>query len=249
MLQKLSLSGNTLKFIAAFSMLLDHCGMLLFPRMTFFRILGRLAFPIFAFMVAEGCRYTRSKARYVFEVFALGVLCQLGYYFLDRSLYMRVLITFTLGILVCFSLQNAKDICFAPNPLGMKVLSALLFALSVTVIYCLNQLFTIDYGFWGCMLPVFPLLARPPKENAPPWWQTMDSIAGRVLLFGIGLLMLSINLGGIQIYSLAALVLLLLYSGKRGKAKMKYFFYIFYPAHLAILEGISMLVVLIKSSL
>ena len=57
------LNGNHLKLIAAFSMLLDHAGILLFPQIRMLRIIGRLAYPIFAFMIAEGCRYTKNKAK------------------------------------------------------------------------------------------------------------------------------------------------------------------------------------------
>ena len=53
--KKLTLSGNALKFIAAFCMALDHVGLVLFPRVEVFRILGRLALPLFAYMLAEGC--------------------------------------------------------------------------------------------------------------------------------------------------------------------------------------------------
>ena len=57
---KIRLNSNQLKLIAAVSMLLDHVGYFLFPTVTVFRILGRLAFPIFAFCISEGCRYTKT---------------------------------------------------------------------------------------------------------------------------------------------------------------------------------------------
>ena len=69
------LNGNALKYIAALTMLIDHAGLLLFPRNILFRIIGRLAFPIFAFMIAEGCRYTRNKLKYFLSVFILGFAC------------------------------------------------------------------------------------------------------------------------------------------------------------------------------
>ena len=72
-------NGNTLKFLACITMLIDHAGILLFPQYDIFRIIGRIAFPIFAFMIAEGCRYTKNKLRHFLMIFGLGVLCQLAY--------------------------------------------------------------------------------------------------------------------------------------------------------------------------
>ena len=59
----------------------------------------------------------------------------------------------------------------------------------------------------------------------------------------LGILALAIDDGDIQYYSLFVIPILLLYSGQRGKYKMKYFFYIFYPLHLGILWLIAMLLV------
>ena len=67
------LSGNALKLIAAVSMLLDHIGLLFFPSYGIFRIFGRLALPIFAFMIAESAKYTRNKKRHFFTMFSLAV--------------------------------------------------------------------------------------------------------------------------------------------------------------------------------
>jgi hypothetical protein len=59
---------------------------------------------------------------------------------------------------------------------------------------------------------------------------------------GLGLLILFDDYAEVQGYCLLALPLLSLYSGKRGKWKLRYFFYLFYPIHLAVLEGIYQLV-------
>ena len=77
------------------------------------------------------------------------------------------------------------------------------------------------------MVPVFAAAFRDTKYYSRPLSVTM---------LGIGLIFLALALGGVQIYALAALPLLYCYSGQRGKRKMKYFFYIFYPAHLALLQ-------------
>ena len=219
------LSGNALKIIAAITMTLDHMGLMLFPRILLLRILGRLAMPIFAFMIAEGCKYTRNRKKYFGMVFGLGAVCQTVYWFVDHDLYFSILITFSLSILLIYALQNWKEHQSLP--------SALLFAGAAAAVWGLNRIFEIDYGFWGCMLPVFAAIPHRTKYDRYPF---------SILTLGLGMVLLALDLGDIQIFSLLALPLLLGYSGKRGKWNMKYFFYIFYPAHLVILEAIAMLV-------
>jgi len=218
------LTGNMLKIIAAISMVIDHVGLMFFPNLEIFRIIGRLAFPVFAFMIAEGCKYTRSRRRYFSMLFALAAVCQVVYYLFDGSLYFSVLITFSLSILTIYALDNWK----ASPGLG----SALGFLGALVGLYLLNRVFTIDYGFWGCMLPVFASL--PSRIGA-------DSLRSRVLSLGVGLVPLALAIGGVQFWSLLSLPLLLCYNGERGRRKMKYFFYIFYPLHLVALQGIQML--------
>ncbi|MBO5130227.1 MAG: hypothetical protein J6B95_07785 [Oscillospiraceae bacterium] len=226
-------SGNALKIIAAVSMLLDHIGVVLFPRVVMLRVLGRLALPIFAFMIAEGCRYTKKRLRYFLMVFGLGALCQIIYYVYDRDLYMCILVTFSLSILVIYPLQNLKG---AQTAAG-RAIWAIVTALAVVGVWLLNRWLVIDYGFWGCMMPVLAALFQGRGKAAAGAW---DRKGVHVLMLGIGVLLVSMDRGGVQIFSLAALPLLMAYSGQRGKWKMKYFFYVFYPVHLAVLQGVAM---------
>lgn len=228
------LSGNALKIIAAIAMLCDHAGLMFFPNLPLLRIIGRLAFPIFAFMIAEGCRYTRNRLRYFGMVFGLGAVCQIVYFVAMRDTYMSVLITFSLSILVIYAWQNVKA--------RQDVLSWLILAISVLGVWILNQYLTIDYGFHGCMTPVFAALAMPRRGADPVQGEErFNNLPTHVALMGISLLELALTSGGTQWWSLLALPLLLLYSGKRGKRNMKYFFYIFYPTHLVLLEAIAVL--------
>ena len=106
--QKLKcLNGNVLKIIAVISMTIDHMGLMLFHDDIIMRCIGRLAFPIFGFMIAEGCFYTKNKLRYFLRVFILGVLCQIVYYVADKSVYLGILITFSLSIVTIFAYKYA----------------------------------------------------------------------------------------------------------------------------------------------
>ncbi|MBP3313622.1 MAG: hypothetical protein J6K84_03075 [Oscillospiraceae bacterium] len=235
------LSGNMLKCIAACSMLLDHIGYFLFPQYDILRILGRPAFPIFAFMISEGCRYTKNKKRYFLTVFLLASLLQLICYFAIGMTDLISLMGFAIGILLVYALQFWKHQLFMPNiPLWKKAVSILPLVLGVVSTAILCKYVYLDYGFWGCTMMLFPSLVDSSDANAPQWLRKADRLWIRVLWMLPPMLLLIQESVSLQIWSLVALPLLFLYSGKRGKRPMKYFFYIFYPAHVGILALLSM---------
>ena len=237
------LSGSALKIIAAIAMVVDHVGLLFFPSQNIFRIIGRLSFPIFAFMISEGARYTKNKLRYFLLMFSLATVCQVVYYFFDNgSLYMCILVTFSLSVLLIYSLNWFKRCIFEKDgSIYLKIFSGSLFIGLSLAIYYLTTVLTIDYGFGGIMVPVLASLFDFRKIDAPSVLRKLDTLFVRVICLTVGLIFLAFIGGPNQKYALLATPLLLLYSGSRGKYKLKYFFYIFYPLHLAVLEGIYML--------
>lgn len=219
------LSGNQLKLLALAAMTCDHIGVALFPGCTLLRIIGRLAFPIFAWMIAEGCTYTRSRKKYLLTMAGLALLCQTVYFFAMGSLYQCVLVTFCLSIGLIYLLDNAK------TPLGwaaaiLALVGAWLLSEMLPILLSGTD-FRIDYRFAGILLPVLIYLGR----NK---WQ-------KLALGAVGLLWLALIFGKLQWYGFAALIPLALYSGKRGKWKLKYLFYIYYPLHLVLIQLLSML--------
>lgn len=72
------ISGNVIKILAAILMVIDHIGVILFPNVLLLRIIGRLSFPLFAFMIAEGAKYTKNKLKYFLGIFILGIICQIS---------------------------------------------------------------------------------------------------------------------------------------------------------------------------
>ncbi len=238
------LSNNMLKIIAAIFMVCDHMGVILFPKIEILRIIGRLSFPVFAYLIAEGAKHTKNKLRHFLTMFSFAAVIQIVYFIYDRSLEMSVLVTFTLSLVIIYALDALKAQAFALNPRWYGILlTSLLFVGSIALALFLDQTVDLDYGFSGCLLPVFPSLFNLPKTERPTVvFERLDRKLPRILMTAFGVLALSFDYGGTQFFSLLSIPLLLLYSEKRGKYKMKYFFYIFYPLHLVLLQGIAMLI-------
>lgn len=215
------LTSNQLKLLAMLTMTLDHIGVQIFPSVLWLRIVGRLAFPIYAYMIAEGCAHTRNRSKYLLQMAGLALLCQLVYFFAMGSLFQCILVTFTLSILLIYACDT-----------GSRPLTALALLGVAFVTVALPRLlpatdFAVDYGFFGVLVPVAVYLGNTRRDK---------------LLFTAGALAaLAWSFGGIQWYSLAALFPLALYGGQRGKRRMKWLFYLYYPLHLAAIYGISLL--------
>ena len=92
------------------------------------------------------------------------------------------------------------------------------------------------------MVPVFPALFQNRRDAERKPFLKLDRRPVHIAMLALGLLILWMDLGGEQLWSLTAVPVLLLYSGDRGKLPMKYFFYIFYPLHLALLQLIGWII-------
>ena len=236
------LNGNGLKLLAAAFMLVDHIGVLLFPDILWLRFIGRFSMPLFAFMIAEGCRYTKNKCKHFLLLFGLGVVCQAVYIIFDpTNVYLGILITFSISILIIYALQYAKKCFFGEEAKTSKqVLASGLVLALVAASYVLTRLVLVDYGFWGIMMPVFASLFDFHRIPAPDSLKKLDYLPIRVLCMMAAEIMLIVTFAEplFQLPALISFALLLLYNGEKGKTNLKYFFYVFYPAHLAILQGV-----------
>lgn len=223
------LTQNRLKMIAAIAMLIDHIGAELFPQITVLRVIGRLAFPLFAYFIYEGFQYTHSKRNYFFRILSLGLLCMIVYYLYSGELYGNVLITFSLSILVMFGISLFRQ--RMGGTIKDKISGFLLFFGSVFCAWLLCTQITVDYGFLGVLLPGMAELARSLNQKRK------EQIA--LVVFSVGLFLLSRQMGGVQYFSLLVIPLLIAYNGKRGVLNLKSFFYWFYPVHLAAIGVVS----------
>lgn len=229
-MSKRPLSQEGLKFLACAIMLLDHIGATLIPWGTL-RIIGRLAFPIFCFLLAEGAHYTRNPRNYLLRLGIGAILSELPF---DLALFgswswqhQSVMITLLLGAMALLAMKRMTQ------PL-LKILVLLLFA-------CLADFMNTDYGGAGVlMIALFGLT----RERKYGWL---------VQLLGMYLICRWIIPGGvvwfigryvfIEIFAILALIPIWLYSGKKSTSSraVQWAFYLFYPVHLSILYLISIL--------
>ncbi len=200
------LSGNQLKIIALISMTLDHIGVQIFPQFIILRIIGRLAMPVFAYMISEGAHYTKNRKKYLSGLLIMSFLCQIVYYLAERSLDQCIFVTFSLSLMLIY-IFDKKNIILS--------LLALIACIYIT------QAVNIDYGFFGIMLPLLIYIGKTRNQ--------------KLMLLTAGLVLVSLTNSSIQWYSLLSIPLIALYNGKRGTYRIKYFFYIYYPLHLAII--------------
>ena len=230
---KIGLTGNQLKLIAMVLMTVDHIGCFLFPNVILLRVIGRLSMPIFAWMIAEGCAYTRNRRRYLLTILGFGLVCQVVYLVFMQSLTQCIFITFSLSILLIYALDFANK---KKNIWSLGLLGIALVAIICLCVYLPEALpgtdFRVDYGIFGALLPVLIYMGRTKAE--------------KLLLAAGGLMAVAVSHGSVQWFALLSLPLLALYNGKRGKLKLKYLFYFYYPLHLVAIYGIGLVKMLLK---
>lgn len=226
------LSGSVLKLIAVVTMLIDHIGYTLcytLPFMTtplftalgetvtvyfILRKIGRLAFPIYCFLIGEGLRHTRNQIAYLARLLVFALISEIPFNLMISgkllcSSNQNVFFTLFLGALAIYCLQNIKK-----NLIRIPAMLAILAA---------SVVLKADYGTAGMAAILLIYMLRD--------YPIVQAIAGYPLFSG-------------GIYAVAAFVPISMYSGKRGFIKhpvLKYAFYLFYPAHMLALACIRQL--------
>lgn len=226
------LDGGVLKGIAAALMLTDHVGAILLPEVPVLRCVGRLAFPIFAFFIAEGYAHTRDFGRYFRRLAILAVVSEMPFNLENGAVFdltrQNVLWTFCLALLTLRGLEPLGRERGFGRWAGCGLVLAAGFAA--------GELLRTDYGGWGVVTVALLQLCRDGKYAKLWLLLAMAAVNG----LGMGSLTMPV-FGGempIQIFAVAALPVIWLYNGQAGPKGLRRAFYVFYPAHLLVLEGI-----------
>lgn len=191
-----------------------------------------LAFPIFCFLIAEGCVYTRDRRKYALRLLAFALLSEGPFDLMVGGTVwypysQNVLWTLLAGALICWCVDWT---------LRKKTPAAfLLTGAAVAAAFCLLELAGTDYRGWGMLLVVLFYGVR--RVSCGTVVKRTAQAVG-LAVFSIGIM------GGvsIELWSLAALLPLWLYNGRRGYSNraVQYGFYAFYPVHILILSLIAL---------
>ena len=157
------LSNNTLKIIACIAMLLDHAAVLIFTASRYpnlypiLRSIGRIAFPIFAFMLAEGCFYTKNKTRHFLVFATFSIIIQLIYMAFDGWKFDASIMTvFLISIILIRYYDYAEKMFFSEKKWLGIILFICLLMLVVGLFFLDNtkpEWFRNNYGYYGMIAP------------------------------------------------------------------------------------------------
>ena len=236
---RLNTDTGLLKLIAIVTMLIDHMGAIFFPQYRVMRVIGRIAFPIYAYCLTVGCVYTHDMLRYVQRIVLLALIAQPLYvvamhhtnpamyavsfaeepvraaltFYIESWRDPSILLSLALGLILLWSIRDRHLVITA---------AMLLFAWIIRG--------SLDYGFNGILLMLLfflfcqtPLLSLPIVAGFMVWWG-LDG--GSYQLFGVRF--------ATQMFALLALPFLYIRTNTRLRIN-KWVFYLFYPAHLALI--------------
>lgn len=199
-----------MQWIAMITMLIDHIGAVFYPQVEELRIIGRIAFPIYAFAVYIGYKHTRNVQKYIWRLFWIAVLSQVPFMAAFNHLSLNVVWTLWSSLLVLLVLDKLPN-----RLLGIPIVVGAGIIMEITA---------MDYGMYGLLLV---LLFR--------YFQGPVLVLGHVLLTA---LYIQLHSSSVQMYSVVATlgIAIAQYYGAGFRLKgPRWIWRYFYPAHLAII--------------
>lgn len=232
------ITSNQLKLLACIFMLCDHVGFVLMNNNWIMRAVGRLAFPIFAFLLVEGYRHTSDIRKYFIRLFLFALISEVPFDLVTTGRLFdmqkqNIFFTLAAGLIVLYLGKVAKW-----NQMGAVI--------GIVVIMVVAEALHFDYGIAGILLIVLMYYSTQ-DGTAEHAFRNAGLVTehypfSRKLRQNMGFAIVSAVLyflfyGIRQLYAVLAILPISLYNGEYGRKNkvLKYAFYVFYPAHLLIL--------------
>lgn len=265
--KNMQLSWSQLKLIAYITMLIDHTAHILLqngimvtypqcfpyvkPVMILMRGIGRIAFPIFSFLLVEGLINTRSRIRYMLRILLLAIISEPVFDYANNGVfyyadYQNVFIT----LLIAATTMCVLSLIEQNNRLNKNIYVLYVLQGIVVIVGCfLAEFLKVDYGMSGIIIPLIMGVIRRLKLDSSSAFAIyfVATIIARVIrnivnaptyilnpeMWYEKYLMYTIN--NLQIFAILALIPIFMYDGTKGKPMPKAVYYLFYPVHLSIL--------------
>ncbi len=222
------MSSTAIKYIALITMAIDHIG--LSYGIYNFRIIGRVSFPLFAFLIVQGTTHTRDIKKYIMNLMVFAFISEIffdmwlninyyGYLFMGfnhNMLHQNIFFTLSAGAF-CVYLINEYKVMYKIENLFLVI--GILF---------LSYFFNFDYGAKGVMLILIMYITKDNKIKFITFVSMFLLILQSSYIMGV--------------YSLVSVIIMSFYNGEKGNniIKNKYFFYAFYPMHIFFLTLLEM---------
>jgi len=234
-MQKLYQSSFIIKILALVTMIIDHVGVIFFPEVWWLRLIGRMSFPLFAYLLATGFERTSNHLHYGLRLGIFALVSQyfyvlaFGYPFVSLNIFVTLFFAFiTLYVLTRTNLTLLPKVALA----GMLFILSLVipFEYSIAGILCVVSWYYLkEKKFWLALFQValwivFPLLVILSRTTVPPFTDVVFLQMLAPLAIAI-VWLIQKNIPQTQVWNITTV----------KKTIIQYGFYAFYPLHLLVL--------------
>lgn len=232
------MSSFSLKVLAVVAMIIDHIGIIFFPQYIILRYIGRLSFPIFAFLLVQGFIHTKSRTQYAIRLGIFAILSEVPYDLVFYGTYLEfehqnIMFELLCGLLAIWAMEQA-----------VKTKQESLFLVSLALVIA-STYFNFSYGIYGIVLMIGFYLFNAFKISRCVISAGVTYLFNGITTVNFTVWKTSCVLfagSATQLYAMWSAVPLLLYNGQRGKYKLKWMFYFIYPVHLIILYFVNLVI-------
>ena len=230
------INNNTLKIIAMILMLLDHLWGTIIPGNQWMTLIGRMAFPIFAFLIVEGFFHTSDLKKYMKRLFIFGLISEIPFNLIYTGsiifpFHQNVMFTLLLGLLIINEIDKLKN--------NKEIKKKIIPILKIFLFLIISIIGFVDYGVTGVLTIVVFYLFRGFKLA---WIGQLISLILLYIVFFEGQSVI-LNIFNheyflpLQSIGVLSLIFIWLYNGEKGKNNklIKYLFYSFYPVHMLVI--------------
>ena len=230
------INSNLLKILAIIFMLLDHMWATIIPGNQWMTNVGRLAFPIFAFLIVEGFTHTSDLKKYIKRLFIFALISEIPFNLIYTGswifpFHQNVMFTLLLGLLCISEMDKVKN--------NKEIKSRIKSIFKIILYLLISIIGFVDYGIIGVLTIIIFYIF---KNFKFAWLGQLISLILLYIVFFKGQSVI-INIFDFEYFlplqsiGILSLIPIWLYNGKRGKKNeiIQYIFYSFYPVHMLVL--------------